>query len=120
MMNRHSGLGAALFLVTCAIFITSCATVESGYHRFVMRGSVVDLVDSNVYLCIGSADGAAVGQELKAYKIVETSGNPKTRTFQKSDTGKVKIMEIVDEHFARAIVISGKVEKNDIVELIHQ
>ena len=29
---------------------------------------------------------------------------------------KVKV-EIVDEHFAKATVISGKAEKNDIVEL---
>jgi hypothetical protein len=31
---------------------------------------------------------------------------------------KVKITEIVDEHFAKAKVISGKAAKNDVVELI--
>jgi hypothetical protein len=33
-------------------------------------------------------------------------------------SGKIKIAEIIDEHFARATVISGKAEKDDIVELV--
>jgi hypothetical protein len=104
----------------CVVLISACATVESGYHRYMMRGSIVDVVDSSVYLCIGSADGAAVGQELNVYKIVETSANPKTPVFQKKDVGKIKITEIVNEHFARATVLSGSVGKNDIAELVRQ
>jgi len=66
-------------------------------------------------ICIGTRDGAKVGQELDIYNIISVS---KTRpTFQREHVGKVKITEIVDEHFAKAKVISGKAEKNDIVEL---
>jgi hypothetical protein len=94
-----------------------------------MRGSIVDISGSHVYLCIGSNDGAAVGQELHVYKIVQTSTSstgqiaregrvPRNPVYSKQFTGKVKIIEIVDEHFAKAEVISGKAELNDVVELV--
>ncbi len=103
----------SLILATFVIFLTfSCATV---YHGFLMKGSVIEASDSDVYLCIGSKDGAAVGQELDVYKVIQvTRARP---TFRREYTGKVKITEIIDEHFAKATVISGKAEKNDIVEL---
>jgi len=99
----------SLILATFVIFLMfSCATV---YHGFLMKGSIIEASDSDVYLCIGSKDGASVGQELDVYKI-------KARPFRRVHTGKVKITEIIDEHFAKATVISGKAEKNDIVELV--
>ncbi len=82
----------------------------------IMKGSIIETSDSEVYLCIGSKDGASVGQELDVYKIVRvTRARP---TFRREHTGKVKITEIIDEHFAKATVISGKAEKDDIVELV--
>ncbi|PKN17811.1 MAG: hypothetical protein CVU71_14640 [Deltaproteobacteria bacterium HGW-Deltaproteobacteria-6] len=81
-----------------------------------MKGSIIHTADDGVYLCIGTKDGAAVGQELDVYKITFT-GQPKAPTFKREKIGKVKITQIVDEHFATAAVISGKAEKNDIVEL---
>jgi len=81
-----------------------------------MKGSIIETSDSEVYLCIGSKDGASVGQELDVYKILQT--RPKATLFRRVQTGKVKITEIIDEHFAKATVISGKAEKNDIVELV--
>jgi hypothetical protein len=81
-----------------------------------MKGSIIEASESEVYLCIGSRDGASVGQELDVYKILQT--RPKPTFFSRVQTGKVKITEIIDEHFAKATVISGKAEKNDIVELI--
>lgn len=80
-----------------------------------MKGSIIEASNSNVYLCIGSEDGAVVGQELNVYKVIE--GTRARPTFRREYTGKVKITEIMDEHFAKATVISGKAEKNDIVEL---
>ena len=115
MMNRKISLkgGISLILVTFLSFlIFSCATV---YHGFLMKGSIIEASDSDVYLCIGSKDGATVGQELDVYEIIETKPTP--TLFRRVLTGRVKITEIVDEHFAKATVISGKAEKNDIVEL---
>ncbi len=103
-----------LILATFAIFLMfSCATV---YHGYIMRGSIIEASDSEVYLCIGSKDGATVGQELDVYKLIRvTRARP---TFRREFTGKVKITEIIDEHFAKAAVISGKAARDDIVELV--
>jgi hypothetical protein len=114
-MYRKISLKSAvsLILATFVIFLTfSCATV---YHRFLMKGSIIEASDSEVYLCIGSKDGASVGQELDVYKVIR--GTRARPTFRREHTGKVKITEIIDEHFAKATVISGKAEKDDIVEL---
>lgn len=103
----------SLILATSVIFLmASCATV---YHGFLMNGNVIEASNYDVYLCIGSKDGASVGQELDVYKVIPvTRARP---TFRREHTGKVKITEIIDEHFAKATVISGKAEKDDIAEL---
>ena len=116
MDRKTSGKSAvSLILATFVIFLMfSCATV---YHGYFMKGSIIEASNSHLYLCIGSKDGAAVGQELDVYKIFGQS-TAKGTAFRRVHTGKVKILEIVDEHFAEATVISGKAEKNDIVELV--
>lgn len=120
MIYRKMRLKSAVSLVlaTFIVFlISSCATVgQKVYHGFLMKGSIIETSDSEVYLCIGSRDGASVGQELDVYKIIQRQS--KATPFRRIQTGKVKINEIVDEHFAKATVISGKAEKYDIVELI--
>ncbi len=109
LKNRVSLMG--IFIV---FLMFSCATV---YHGFIMKGSIIESSDSDVYLCIGSKDGAVVGEELDVYKVIRVT---RARgTFKREHTGKVKITEIIDEHFAKATVTAGKAEKNDIVELVH-
>ncbi len=109
----------SLILATFPIFlIVSCATV---YHGYPMKGSVVDASNSGIVLCIGSEDGASVGQELDVYEVIEQASEPLAKpNFKRVQTGKVKITEIIDKHFAKATVISGKAEKDDIVELVRQ
>jgi hypothetical protein len=84
-----------------------------------MRGSVVETTGGGVYVCIGTHDGAKVGQELDVHRIdVIGSGNPKAPPkFKRKHVGRVRIAEIVDEHFANATILSGEAMKNDIVEL---
>jgi len=116
-MNRRVILkSVALFiLVTLVIFVVvSCATVCHGY---LMKGSIVDTSNSGIVLCIGSEDGASVGQELNVYKVTRNGPKPGVPVFKRVETGKVKVTEIIDKHFAKAVVISGKAEKDDIVEL---
>ena len=119
MMCRKKSLksAASLILATFVIFLmSSCATMEQKvYHGFLMKGSIIEASNSDVYLCIGSKDGAAVGQELGVYKVLQRQS--KATPFRRVQTGRVKITEIIDEHFAKATVISGQAEKNDIVEL---
>ena len=115
-VGKMSGLVSIVSVMFMIILLTSCATMDKAHHKYLMKGSIIETYDSYIYLCIGSNDGAEVGQELDVYKIRTIS---KARsTFQREHAGKVKITEIVDEHFAKAKVISGKAEKNDVVELI--
>lgn len=115
--NRKRLLLVALMMVGLFMLVSCTASQQQKvYHGVYMKGSIIHTVDAGIYLCIGSKDGAAVGQELDVYKITFT-GQPKAPSFKREKIGKVKIAEIVDEHFATAVVISGKAEKNDIVEL---
>jgi len=52
---------------------------------------------------------------LDVYKIIRVwSTRP---TFRRELTGKLRITEIIDQHSAEATVISGKAEKDNVVEL---
>jgi hypothetical protein len=84
------------------------------YHGMVMRGQVVEAAGSDVYICIGSADGAKPGQKLRVYRITR---HHKPGTFLRETTGMVRIDAIVDEHFAKGTVISGTATTNNMVEL---
>jgi hypothetical protein len=83
-----------------------------------MKGSVVPVSSPDVYVCVGTRVGATVGQEFEAYNIgakpMAYKGSP---NLKKGLTGKVRIFEILDEHFPKAAVISGKADINSIVEL---
>ena len=114
-MKRMTGSLLCRFAISL-ITITACSTIEKQiYHGYLMKGSVIDAYDSEIYICIGKKDGATVGQELDAYHLVKvTRARP---GYKRVFAGKIQITEIIDEHFAKAKVLSGKVEKHDIVEL---
>jgi len=78
-----------------------------------MRGTVLEATDGKIYLWLGTSDGAKAGQELTVVRS-PAHGTP---TFKREDLGKIKIMEIIDEHMANAKIISGEAKVNDIVEL---
>ena len=103
-----------------ALFIlTSCASLEKASHSYIMRGQILESKGDGVYLCIGSADGATIGQELNVYKYTKVA-NPQNiakANFRRQETGTVKITEIVDEHYAKAKVLTGEAKENSIVEL---
>jgi hypothetical protein len=124
MIQLKSGNGKRLLLAALMMvglfMVASCTATQQQkvYHNVYMKGSIIHTTDDGVYLCIGSKDGASIGQELDVYKITFT-GQPKAPSFKREKIGKVKIIEIVDEHFATAKIISGKADKNDIVELVN-
>jgi hypothetical protein len=109
-------------LVVILLFlITGCATLKSAGHEYIMRGQILEVTGDSAYLCIGSKDGAQVGQEYTVYRYVKAP-NPYARpgahySFRREQTGAIKINEIVDEHMATAKISSGKVAANDVVEL---
>lgn len=108
-----------LALMVGGLSLSGAAGLETAVHKYIMRGQVLEVIDETAYLCVGSKDGAQVGEEFTVYRFDRIS-NPNTKStspmFKKQEIGKIKITEIVDEHMANAKILSGKVKVNDVVE----
>ncbi|MBD8524412.1 hypothetical protein [Pseudomarimonas arenosa] len=101
-----------------ASFASTAAETPSMRHTHFMRGQVVEAQDQSLVICIGSADGASIGQQLDVVQHRRVRTGPKGMgRFEREVVGKVRIDAIVDEHYAEATVISGTAGKNDSVEL---
>ncbi|MCW0218721.1 MAG: hypothetical protein OJI67_10410 [Prosthecobacter sp.] len=111
----------ASFVVAIGLLLplAGCAGMEGAGHKYVMRGQILEVSGDATYLCVGTNDGAKVGQELGVYKYTKQPSHPKlqARKFKKEKTGVVQITEIMDEHMATAKIISGQAKQNYIVEL---
>lgn len=108
----QGGLLAVLLAVTLG-----CATLEIAGHKYIMRGSILDVTDGTAYLCIGTEEGAEVGQEFTVYRYTRVYGRQARGVYYKVETvGKVKITQ-TESHMASAKILSGNVEKSDVVEL---
>ena len=118
-MKSRTALNALLMVLL--LLMAGCATLESAKHQYIMRGQVLEATGDTAYLCIGSKDGAQVGQEYTVYRYLKVP-NPYVRpgahySFRREQTGEIRITEIVDEHMATAKVVKGNVKENDVVEL---
>ena len=87
-------------------------------HTFFMAGSIIESSADGVYICIGSADGAQVGQTLDVVRVTRTHGPKQSIRFKREKVGTVRIDAIVDEHFAQATLTSGRARKGDVVRLV--
>jgi hypothetical protein len=109
---------AYLLLIGVLWSLSGCATLGSARHQYLMRGQIIDVQNGVAYLCIGSSEGAKVGQEYDVYKFKKIPGIGKQDSrYTREKTGQVRVTEIVDEHFARAEIVSGDVKENLFVEL---
>ena len=104
--------------ILLAVSLAGCLP-DSVRHGWVMRGQVLALDNGVATVCIGTSDGAKVGQVLEVQHITpKPSGNSHASvTFTRTDAGRVKITELFDEHYARAQVVAGNPAVNDVVEL---
>lgn len=94
--------------------------MQGADHKYLMRVQVLEASSGTVYLCVGTADGAKKGHQLSADHYVpgRTPGSKTSGpTFTREKTGTVEIIEIVDDHYARAKVLSGDVEEGNLVQL---
>lgn len=106
-----------LIMAILTVIISACSSAQFS-HEYLMKGQVVSIKNNNVVVCIGTADGATVGQRLDAYRFVTGENNEEgTNYFKKTRIGHVKISKIINKHFARASIIDGDVQKNDMLEL---
>ncbi|OHD68816.1 MAG: hypothetical protein A2W19_17215 [Spirochaetes bacterium RBG_16_49_21] len=117
---RATGAAVAAALIT-AVFIMGSTSYGMGrfYHKHIMRGQVLAIEDNEIYLCIGTKDGAQVDQKLDVYRITEVGAKPQAGgpSFKRAKIGTIKITKIVDEHFAKAVIVSGNAQKYDVAEL---
>ena len=102
------------------ILAAGCATMQTVEHKYIMKGQILHVSDGVAYLCIGSADGAKVGQEFPVYRYERLPmAGPKqtTPSFKRESVGSVKITEVVDVHYANASILSGNIKVHDVAEL---
>ena len=97
-----------------------CSTASSLFHSHMTRGNIVDVINEReVVLCIGSDDGAMPGQVLRVFRTIYLDdGAGEHFRYKNMDAGRVRIQSVIDEHYARAEVLNGKLEKYDHVELL--
>ena len=114
---NHNRLFLCL-LLGLAFTLSGC--IDGGIrHGWIMRGQVLEIDSGVAIVCVGTSDGAKVGQVLDVHRDTHVlSGSPKSgATYKRSDVGRVEISELFDDHYARARVLSGSPATNDIVEL---
>ncbi len=106
------------FLIVLTTLLLSACSNTGIYHDVFMRGQIVEKTDQKIVVCVGSKHGASIDQELNVIRF-----NPKLSTIEGEDpynmerVGRVRIKEIINEHFASVELVSGEVKVNDMVEL---
>lgn len=114
MLNKMSKI---MVLGIFSIVLAGCANSDFS-HKYLMRGQVIAESSDNIVVCVGLNDGAEVGQELNAYRFIETNFMGEgEESYERKNIGKVKIEKLIDGHYAKVIVIEGEVKKYDMVQL---
>jgi len=114
-MKLHRILLIAV-LASC-VATAGCASSGGVRHGWIMRGQVLALDDGVATVCVGSSDGAKVGQVLVVRHITTTPATRGSVLVKSRDVGQVRIAELFQDHYARASVVSGAPAVNDVVEL---
>lgn len=115
-MAIQSARSACLLMLLLPI--AGCGGVETARHKYVMRGQILEIQGDNAYLCIGSDDGAQVGQEFTVYKFErQPSAHQGRESFKRKKTGTGTIVQVRDEHMAIAHIVSGEAKEHYVVEL---
>jgi hypothetical protein len=112
MMKKGTVVSALLVILLTAM---GCATLETARHEYLMRGQVLEVKDGTAYLCLGSEEGAKVGQVFTVRRYVRM-GLQKQSQYRIDRVGTVKITE-VETHMAWAKIVTGDIKANDVVEL---
>jgi hypothetical protein len=105
-------------IAALSALVVGCAS-GSVRHGWIMRGQVLAVENDVAAVCVGTRDGAQVGQVLDVQRITMTPAPPKGAgpTFARSTIGQVKIIDLFDDHYAHAKILTGSPLINDVVEL---
>lgn len=115
-MNPHR-IPIVSTLVLCAL-LAGCAS-DAIRHGWVMRGQILAMDDTVATVCVGTHDGARVGQVLAVqhYTVKYNVGFKGANSVTRTDIGQMRISDLFDEHYAHAVVVSGHAAVNDMVGL---
>ena len=106
-----------IVIASVAGFIAACSGTQF-YHEHMMSGQVVSVEGKSVVVCIGSVDGAQPGMVLEVFEVEYTGsiteGND---NYSQKTVGEIRVDSIIDEHFARASIVKGNIEPNNVAEL---
>lgn len=118
--KRANTLLRTLLLALLFGLLAACASNSPTRHYF-MQGQVLAVDGTVATVCVGTRNGAEVGQVLGVIRHEPVGGDPKQPAigFSRRPMGQVRITAIFDEHYAKAELVSGEVHVNDSVELEH-
>ncbi|TAJ71764.1 MAG: hypothetical protein EPO51_11605 [Phenylobacterium sp.] len=117
-MARFGATAGVLVLFALMPGLNSAAATEV-WHRYIMRGQVVEMQGEVVILCVGRAEGARPGQVLTVVRFIGAPGavNGRPPIPRRDNVGAVRIDRVIDEHFAEATLVHGQARPFDLVEL---
>ena len=109
------------FLLFLVVAVVGCSRMEAQRHKLSMKGQILDVIGNSAYLCIGSKDGAEVGDQFMVYRFSRAM-NPNAEYaeqpyYKREVAGKIRIIEIFDEHMAKARILEGEVKPHYFAEL---
>lgn len=113
--SRRRSLGWIVGIFALTV-LTGCAGDSALRHQF-MQGQVLSAGADEIVVCIGTRDGAESGQVLDVFRHVQKVGQPKSSPFAREPVGKVRIVDVYDEHYAHVAIVSGEARTGDTVEL---
>ena len=117
----RSGTVVSTVLVILLIAM-GCATVwaqgplEALRHKVFMRGQILDVEGGTAYLCLGTEQGAKVGDVLTVRRYVSIGGGGRGGHYRVDNIGTVQITEVFS-HMANAKILKGDVKVHDVVDL---
>ncbi len=114
--SRSARIIAALLFGLLAL--AAQVGAESIKHEFFMQGQILSKDAKSIVVCIGSRDGAVVGDELSVIHHSAVAGPAKSAPkFKREVIGKARVVDVFDDHYATLEVIEGKAGVHDMVEL---
>jgi hypothetical protein len=81
-----------------------------------MRGQVLDVQGGTAYICLGTEQGAKVGDVFTVRRYVNTIVARGVPQYRVDNIGSVQITEVFS-HMANAKILNGDVRAHDVVDL---
>ncbi len=117
-MRNVTGVNTVLVILLIAMgWATAWAQGprETMRHKYFMRGQILDVENGTAYLCLGTEQGAKVGDVLTVRRYVNIGG-ARGPHYRVDDIGTVQITEVFS-HMANAKILKGDVKAHDVVDL---